>query len=140
VQAVCPYTCMAEKESAYQAIKAWAKLPSSPDSCTTNSTALTRYALKNLRVYDSFRLRLYDLIAPFPQATIGIDFLSKTMYLDDRVVRLQLWDTAGQVRSQGNTSAKIDDARRCCFPPLHSCFYEIKHVPCCTRGCKRCAD
>jgi len=32
-----------------------------------------------------------------PQATIGIDFLSKTMYLDDRVVRLQLWDTAGQV-------------------------------------------
>lgn len=31
------------------------------------------------------------------QATIGIDFLSKTMYLDDRTVRLQLWDTAGQV-------------------------------------------
>jgi GTPase SAR1 family protein len=31
-----------------------------------------------------------------PQATIGIDFLSKTMYLEDRTVRLQLWDTAGQ--------------------------------------------
>ena len=30
------------------------------------------------------------------QATIGIDFLSKTMYLEDRTVRLQLWDTAGQ--------------------------------------------
>lgn len=28
---------------------------------------------------------------PFPQATIGIDFLSKTMYLEDRTVRLQLW-------------------------------------------------
>ncbi|KAJ3353819.1 Ras- protein Rab6 [Entophlyctis luteolus] len=26
-------------------------------------------------------------------ATIGIDFLSKTMYLEDRTVRLQLWDT-----------------------------------------------
>ena len=26
-----------------------------------------------------------------PQATIGIDFLSKTMYLEDRTVRLQLW-------------------------------------------------
>lgn len=25
------------------------------------------------------------------QATIGIDFLSKTMYLEDRTVRLQLW-------------------------------------------------
>jgi hypothetical protein len=31
------------------------------------------------------------------QATIGIDFLSKTMYMEDRTVRLQLWDTAGQV-------------------------------------------
>jgi hypothetical protein len=25
------------------------------------------------------------------QPTIGIDFLSKTMYLEDRTVRLQLW-------------------------------------------------
>jgi len=25
------------------------------------------------------------------QATIGIDFLSKMMYLEDRTVRLQLW-------------------------------------------------
>ena len=35
------------------------------------------------------------LSAPSPvmQATIGIDFLSKTMYLEDRTVRLQLWYT-----------------------------------------------
>jgi GTPase SAR1 family protein len=33
---------------------------------------------------------------PRLQATIGIDFLSKTMYLDDRTVRLQIWDSAGQ--------------------------------------------
>ena len=32
------------------------------------------------------------------QATIGIDFMSKTMYLEDRAIRLQLWDTAGQER------------------------------------------
>lgn len=32
------------------------------------------------------------------KATIGIDFLSKTMYLEDKTVRLQLWDTAGQVQ------------------------------------------
>ena len=44
----------------------------------------------NRFVYDSFD-RNY-------QATIGIDFLSKTMYLEDRTVRLQLWDTAGQER------------------------------------------
>ena len=29
-------------------------------------------------------------------ATIGIDFMAKTMYLDDRTVRLQIWDSAGQ--------------------------------------------
>nr|GMC57237.1 Ras-related protein RABH1e [Ipomoea batatas]GMC59590.1 Ras-related protein RABH1e [Ipomoea batatas]GMC62329.1 Ras-related protein RABH1e [Ipomoea batatas]GMC67470.1 Ras-related protein RABH1e [Ipomoea batatas] len=28
------------------------------------------------------------------QATIGIDFLSKTMYLEDRTVRLQLWQVS----------------------------------------------
>lgn len=42
---------------------------------------------------------MYDTFDNTYQATIGIDFLSKTMYLDDRTVRLQLWDTAGQVRA-----------------------------------------
>lgn len=40
---------------------------------------------------------MYDTFDSTYQATIGIDFLSKTMYLEDRTVRLQLWDTAGQV-------------------------------------------
>ena len=39
---------------------------------------------------------MYDSFDNTYQATIGIDFLSKTMYLEDRTVRLQLWDTAGQ--------------------------------------------
>lgn len=39
---------------------------------------------------------MYDTFDTGYQATIGIDFLSKTMYLEDRTVRLQLWDTAGQ--------------------------------------------
>ena len=42
---------------------------------------------------------MYDTFDNTYQATIGIDFLSKTLYLDDRTVRLQLWDTAGQVRT-----------------------------------------
>jgi hypothetical protein len=33
----------------------------------------------------------YDKFDNQYQATIGIDFLSKTMYLEDRTVRLQLW-------------------------------------------------
>lgn len=41
---------------------------------------------------------MYDSFDTNYQATIGIDFLSKTLYLDDRTVRLQLWDTAGQER------------------------------------------
>mmetsp|Transcript_23859 Transcript_23859/g.52752 ORF Transcript_23859/g.52752 Transcript_23859/m.52752 type:complete len:240 (-) Transcript_23859:1010-1729(-) len=43
---------------------------------------------------------MYDNFDRHYQATIGIDFLSKTMYLEDRTVRLQLWDTAGQERFQ----------------------------------------
>lgn len=39
---------------------------------------------------------MYDTFDNAYQATIGIDFLSKTMYLEDRTVRLQLWDTAGK--------------------------------------------
>lgn len=41
-----------------------------------------------------FQIRfMYDTFDSTYQATIGIDFLSKTMYLEDRTVRLQLWDT-----------------------------------------------
>jgi len=46
---------------------------------------------------------MYDTFDNTYQATIGIDFLSKTMYLEDRTVRLQLWDTAGQVRGPEST-------------------------------------
>ena len=41
---------------------------------------------------------MHDTFDPNYQATIGIDFLSKTMVVDDKMVRLQLWDTAGQER------------------------------------------
>ncbi|KIZ01183.1 Rab6/RabH-family small GTPase [Monoraphidium neglectum] len=37
---------------------------------------------------------MYDKFDNTYQATIGIDFLSKTMYLEDRTVRLQLWCAA----------------------------------------------
>lgn len=42
---------------------------------------------------------MYDTWHDAYEATIGIDFLSKTIRLsDDKVIRLQLWDTAGQER------------------------------------------
>uniref|UniRef100_A0A8C5MIB2 Ras-related protein Rab-6B n=1 Tax=Leptobrachium leishanense TaxID=445787 RepID=A0A8C5MIB2_9ANUR len=50
------------------------------------------------------------LLFPHFQATIGIDFLSKTMYLEDRTVRLQLWDTAGQERFRSLIPSYIRDS------------------------------
>ncbi|TGZ66430.1 hypothetical protein CRM22_005320 [Opisthorchis felineus] len=41
---------------------------------------------------------MHDVFDQTYQATIGIDFLSKTLCLDQKSVRLQLWDTAGQER------------------------------------------
>ena len=44
------------------------------------------------------------------KATIGIDFMSKTMYLPDRTIRLQLWDTAGQERFRTLVPAYIRES------------------------------
>lgn len=53
----------------------------------------------------------FSMIQPsLLQATIGIDFLSKTMYLEDRTVRLQLWDTAGQERFRSLIPSYIRDS------------------------------
>lgn len=53
---------------------------------------------------------MYDSFDTTYQATIGIDFLSKTMYLEDRTVRLQLWDTAGQERFRSLIPSYIRDS------------------------------
>ncbi|KAL1952642.1 hypothetical protein VTO42DRAFT_4581 [Malbranchea cinnamomea] len=53
---------------------------------------------------------MYDSFDNTYQATIGIDFLSKTMYLEDRTVRLQLWDTAGQERFRSLIPSFIRDS------------------------------
>lgn len=41
---------------------------------------------------------MYDTFENQYQATIGIDFFSKTITLPTHLVRLHLWDTAGQER------------------------------------------
>ena len=53
---------------------------------------------------------MYDSFDSTYQATIGIDFLSKTMYLEDRTVRLQLWDTARQERFRSLIPSYIRDS------------------------------
>merc|ERR1719197_1867148 len=53
---------------------------------------------------------MYDTFDNNYQATIGIDFLSKTLYLEDTTVRLQLWDTAGQERFRSLIPSYIRDS------------------------------
>jgi len=54
---------------------------------------------------------MYDSFDNAYQATIGIDFLSKTMYQDNYTVRLQLWDTAGQERFRSLIPSYIRDSQ-----------------------------
>ena len=83
----------------------WERLRSSHGLCMTASTTHTRWGCgvavvwcwRNIRYPQRmFRLRrtagrnrmvITAGLAHGPQATIGIDFLSKTMYLEDRTVR-----------------------------------------------------
>ena len=54
---------------------------------------------------------MYDKFDATYQATIGIDFLSKTVHLENsRGVRLQLWDTAGQERFRSLIPSYIRDS------------------------------
>lgn len=54
---------------------------------------------------------MYDSFDTHYQATVGIDFLSKTIYLQDKTVRLQLWDTAGQERFRSLIPCYIRDSQ-----------------------------
>jgi len=53
---------------------------------------------------------MYDSFEATYQATIGIDFLSKTIYTEDKTIRLQLWDTAGQERFKSLIPGYIRDS------------------------------
>lgn len=60
----------------------------------------SQYSVCFIKIQCIIEMHIHELIRFFcfknnKKATIGIDFLSKTMYLEDRTVRLQLWDTAG---------------------------------------------
>ncbi len=66
------------------------------DSCTGKTSLVTRF--------------MYNTFDPTFQSTIGIDFMSKSMYVGERTVRLQLWDTAGQERFRSLIPSYIRDS------------------------------
>ncbi|KRX04054.1 P-loop containing nucleoside triphosphate hydrolase [Pseudocohnilembus persalinus] len=53
---------------------------------------------------------IYDNFTGNEQPTVGIDFLSKTINLEDKTLRLQLWDTAGQERFRSLIPSYIRDS------------------------------
>ena len=74
-----------------------------PNSSSQSLGTLEKYKLvflgdQNVGKTSIITRFMYDSFDTSYQATIGIDFLCKTMYLDNRTVRLQLWDTAGHDR------------------------------------------
>jgi small GTP-binding protein len=53
---------------------------------------------------------IYDTYEDIYQPTIGIDFLSKTMYVEDKTVKLHLWDTAGDEKFRSLIPTYVKDA------------------------------
>ncbi|CAH8665958.1 unnamed protein product [Heterobilharzia americana] len=53
---------------------------------------------------------MHDTYDPSYHATIGIDFVSKTLCFNEKSVRLQLWDTAGQERFRSLIPSYIKDS------------------------------
>lgn len=84
-------------------------------AANTNASPLAKYKLvflgdQSVGKTSIITRFMYDKFDNTYQATIGIDFLSKTMYLEDRTVRLQLWDTAGQERFRSLIPSYIRDS------------------------------
>eukprot|EP01017_Pseudomicrothorax_dubius_P016618 TRINITY_DN1883_c0_g1_i19.p1 TRINITY_DN1883_c0_g1~~TRINITY_DN1883_c0_g1_i19.p1 ORF type:complete len:229 (+),score=42.88 TRINITY_DN1883_c0_g1_i19:106-792(+) len=53
---------------------------------------------------------IYDTFDGKDHPTVGIDFISKVLYFEDRSVRLQLWDTAGQERFRSLIPSYLRDS------------------------------
>ncbi|KAK4475486.1 hypothetical protein MN116_002535 [Schistosoma mekongi] len=53
---------------------------------------------------------MHETFDPAYHATIGIDFVSKTLCFNEKSVRLQLWDTAGQERFRSLIPSYIKDS------------------------------
>ena len=53
----------------------------------------------------------YDQFEDNYNATIGIDFITQKMYIEDRVITLNLWDTAGQEKFKSLIPSYIKDSQ-----------------------------
>jgi len=59
------------------------------------------------------------------QPTVGIDFVSKTIQMENKAIRLQLWDTAGQERFRSLIPGYLRDSHAIILVfDLTSTFYQ----------------
>ncbi|KAJ3451347.1 rab gtpase [Anaeramoeba flamelloides] len=58
--------------------------------CFMGDQSVGKTSIINRFIYDDFNIN--------SQSTVGVDFLSKTIFVENESVRLHLWDTAGQER------------------------------------------
>lgn len=91
------------------------RIEKATDKAQPGSTMLTKHKIVFLGDQGVGKTSLitrfmYNTFDTHYAATIGIDFLSKTMYLDDQTIRLQLWDTAGQERFRSLIPSYIRDS------------------------------
>ncbi|KAK4592543.1 hypothetical protein RGQ29_016894 [Quercus rubra] len=61
------------------------------DQSVGKTSIITRFMYDKNEYFDASSSHVIEGLTNLIHATIGIDFLSKTMYLEDRTVRLQLW-------------------------------------------------
>ena len=106
---------MSESTTKSASTMASSRTNSTPSRSNTSMAPLAKYKLvflgdQSVGKTSIITRFMYDNFDRHYQATIGIDFLSKTMYLEDRTVRLQLWDTAGQERFRSLIPSYIRDS------------------------------
>lgn len=53
---------------------------------------------------------MYDSVSNDHEPTVGIDFFAKTLHLEDRNIRMQIWDTAGQEKFRSLIPSYIRDS------------------------------
>lgn len=58
--------------------------------------AVGKSSIINRFIYDIFDGNEHVKYEFTKRPTIGIDFISQNIFLEDKTIRLQLWDTAGQ--------------------------------------------
>jgi hypothetical protein len=99
------------------------------DTSVGKSSLVIRFTMNEFNVYQ--------------ESTVGASFLSKTIVVDDRPYKLQIWDTAGQEKVSRPTSTLV----RTAGSKSHwACLLVIRAVlgfpppPCAVLGSKTCPD